>query len=230
MKKIIIYIFSLVFILFCSVHIKIFAVISNQYNVLFDYMTTYIVNSESTIISNGNSIKYVETLDSKGTPTSLSITLGTNKKYDVEELPNNYNINSNEIEFTINCNYEIYELYLYDSFENEIITSRTNNIYADFLVDDTYLLKVILRGTGNLIDNRTYEMYQTECYYSFTIDTKKPTINGASIYMDGIYTNSTIHVLGVDELSGIKAVYMLEPNCSKYQNKGTSISLTLTKN
>ena len=92
-----------------------------------------------------------------------------------------------EIEIIINSNYEIYELYLYDSFNNEIITSGTNSIYIDYLVDDRYSFKAILRGPGNLIDNRTYEMYQTECLFSFTVDTTPPTISGASIYMNGKY-------------------------------------------
>ena len=32
----------------------------------------------------------------------------------------------------ITSDYEIYELYLYDSFNNEIITSGTNSIYIDY--------------------------------------------------------------------------------------------------
>ena len=37
-------------------------------------------------------------------------------------------------------------------------------------------------------------MYQTECLFSFTVDTTPPTISGASIYMNGKYINSEINV------------------------------------
>ena len=230
MKKILLF-FTLIFIALMFVsNIKINAKTNYQYNVLFDYSTTYIVNAQSKIISSANNIKEVKTVDSYGAPTTLNIILKGNKDLEISDISNNSFIKCNEIEIIIDSNYEIYELYLYDSFNNEIITSGTNSIYIDYLVDDTYSLKAILRGPGNLIDNRTYEMYQTECSFSFTIDTTPPTISGASIYMNGKYTNSEINVKGNDESSGIKALYMLEAGGASYQSMGASVTISSSKN
>lgn len=230
MKKIFLFLISILFILISISNIKIFAKTNYQYNVLFDYSTTYIVNTQSKIISSANNIKEVKTVDSYGIPTTLNIILKGNKDLEKSDIHNNSFIKCNEIEIIINSNYEIYELYLYDSFNNEIITSGTNSIYIDYLVDDRYSFKAILRGPGNLIDNRTYEMYQTECLFSFTVDTTPPTISGASIYMNGKYINSEINVKGIDESSGIKALYMLEAGGASYQNIGTSITISSSKN
>ena len=230
MKKILLFFTSIFIALMFVSNIKINAKTNYQYNVLFDYSTTYIVNTQSKIISSANNIKEVKTVDSYGAPTTLNIILKGNKDLEISDISNNSFIKCNEIEIIIDSNYEIYELYLYDSFNNEIITSGTNSIYIDYLVDDIYSLKAILRGPGNLIDNRTYEMYQTECSFSFTIDTTPPTISGASIYMNGKYTNSEINVKGNDESSGIKALYMLEAGGASYQNMGANVTISSSKN
>ena len=144
MKKILLF-FTLIFIALMFVsNIKINAKTNYQYNVLFDYSTTYIVNAQSKIISSANNIKEVKTVDSYGAPTTLNIILKGNKDLEISDISNNSFIKCNEIEIIIDSNYEIYELYLYDSFNNEIITSGTNSIYIDYLVDDTYLLKRML--------------------------------------------------------------------------------------
>lgn len=230
-KKYIIIIFLLLFFLiFQAKKINVNAQTNYQYNALFDYTCTYIVNTDSTLISSAQNVKEANVYDSHGNEVTLSIIIKTNKQMDNNVINNNSYINSSEIEIQIITNYEDYKLYLYDSFNNEISATGNDYLKIDYLVDDTYYFKAYLSGAGNLIDNRTYETYKTECNFAFTIDTTPPVVKGASLYMDGIFCNSSFKISGFDEGSGIKAIYMLEPNGEKYQNIGTEIELSCSKN
>lgn len=208
---------------------NVFAESNYQYNILFDYTCTYIVNTSSTVISNEENIKETIIYNSYGMEVPLSIFIKTNKALDSNIINNGGYINSHEIEIYVQTEYEDYKLYLFDSYNNEISSTGDDYMILDYLIDDTYYFKAILSGAGNLIDNRTYEKYQTECSFSFTIDTTPPIIKGASLYMDGIYCNDTFKISGFDQGSGIKEIYMLEPNGQKYQNIGKEIEISCSK-
>ena len=111
MKKIFLFFISILFILISISNIKIFAKTNYQYNVLFDYSTTYIVNTQSKIISSANNIKEVKTVDSYGIPTTLNIILKGNKDLEKSDIHNNSFIKCNEIEIIINS------FFLNDNFE-----------------------------------------------------------------------------------------------------------------
>ncbi len=200
---------------------------SGNYNeVSFNYINTKYVNTESLVMNEEQNVDKAKVYDSYGKETILQVIMYTNKEENNNQIQNNSYIKSTIISIEVISNYENYKLYLYDSFNNEIATTGSNLLTLDELVDDTYYFKAYLDGPGNLIDNRTYELYKTEIDFSFTIDTLPPIINGASIYMDGVCTSSLIEVEGIDEGSGIKALYMLEANGDSYQNIGTSIKFS----
>lgn len=227
-KKILLLILMLM--IFCYImNNKVYAITNYQYNVSFDYTCTYIVNTSSTIISSEQNVKEAQIFDSHGKEVPLSIVLKTNKEQKNNQIKNGSYISSDELEIQVITNYEDYKLYLYDSSNNEIASSGTETITITNLVDDTYNFKVFLSGAGNYIDNRTYELYKTECSFSFTIDTTPPIIKGASLYMDGIFCNSTFEISGYDEGCGINTIYMLAPFGDKYQSIGTEIELSCSK-
>ena len=200
---------------------------SGNYNeVYFNYINTKYVNTESLVMNEEQNVDKAKVYDSYGKETILQVIMYTNKEENSNQIQNNSYIKSTIISIEVISNYENYKLYLYDSFNNEIASTGSNLLTLDELVDDTYYFKAYLDGPGNLIDNRTYELYKTEIDFSFTIDTLPPIINGASIYMDGVCTSSLIEVEGFDEGSGIKALYMLEANGDSYQNIGTSIKFS----
>lgn len=200
---------------------------SGNYNeVSFNYINTKYVNTESLVMNEEQNVDKAKVYDSYGKETILQVIMYTNKEENNNQIQNNSYIKSTIISIEVISNYENYKLYLYDSFNNEIASTGSNLLTLDELVDDTYYLKAYLDGPGNLIDNRTYELYKTEIDFSFTIDTLPPIINGASIYMDRVCTSSLIEVEGIDEGSGIKALYMLEANGDSYQNIGTSIKFS----
>lgn len=200
---------------------------SGNYNeVSFNYINTKYVNTESLVMNEEQNVDKAKVYDSYGKETILQVIMYTNKEENNNQIQNNSYIKSTIISIEVISNYENYKLYLYDSFNNEIASTGSNLLTLDELVDDTYYFKAYLDGPGNLVDNRTYELYKTEIDFSFTIDTLPPIINGASIYMDGVCTSSLIEVEGIDEGSGIKALYMLEANGDSYQNIGTSIKFS----
>ncbi len=57
---------------------------------------------------------------------------------------------------------------------------------------------------------------------SFVVDTAAPVIQGASTSTTGIYTNEAFTVAASDAGSGVKALYMKEPNSNVYVAVGTS--------
>ena len=141
-KKYIIIIFLLLFFLiFQAKKINVNAQTNYQYNALFDYTCTYIVNTDSTLISSAQNVKEANVYDSHGNEVTLSIIIKTNKQMDNNVINNNSYINSSEIEIQIITNYEDYKLYLYDSFNNEISATGNDYLKIDYLVDDTYYFK-----------------------------------------------------------------------------------------
>ncbi len=215
-----------VVLLFLFLNIKVNGATNYQYNVYFDYTCVYIVNDSQKTISSGKNVSEVEIPNSKGKTGSISIILKGNKNSSTQVLKNNGYLNSDEINIIVTNHYEKCIIKLLDSNKNPVISTGTNSLYANDLIEDTYYIEIECSGSGNNINGGTYEMYQTTCSFSFTIDTTPPVITGASKYMNGKYCRTSFSISGSDDVSGLKCIYMLEPGGSSYQNIGQGIKLS----
>lgn len=229
MKKKIFCCLVLISLLFYTSKVKLFAADDYLYNVCFDYTCYYVNNTSEKVISSGKNVEEITIVDSKGSPGELSINLIGNKNCKKTVLSNNDYLNSTDISISVNTTYEICSTIVYDS-NNQIVEQGSSWTNLMYLEDDTYTVEIECSGTGNNVSGRIYEKYYTVCSFSFTVDTTPPTITGASLSMSGKYIRGSFSVTGVDELSGINRIYMLEPGQSSYQEITSGSSLSSSKN
>lgn len=216
--------------LLCYVNkIKIFAADDYIYNVCFDYTCYYVYNTSEKVISSGKNVEEITIVNSKGSPGTLSISLIGNKNCKKTVLSNNDYLNSTEISIDVNTAYQTCSTTVYDSNSN-IVEEGSNWTNLMYLDDDTYTVKIKCSGTGNNVSGRAYETYYTLCSFTFTVDTTPPTITGASTKMTGKYIRGSFSVTGVDESSGIKKLYMMEPGQSSYQEITSGSILSSSNN
>lgn len=111
-----------------------------------------------------------------------------------------------------------YSLTIYNEY-NSVVASGKGVLYAD-LTDGLY--KVVMSyslssGAGYTQFAMGFNLY---CY--FTVDSKAPTISGATLSQTGALKNTPFTVTATDSASGVNTLYMKAPNSNTYVSVGTS--------
>ena len=99
------------------------------------------------------------------------------------------------------------------------ITKGKGSISAN-VSDGKYIIK--LNHSKSAGAGYTQWKINVDVSCTFTVDTKAPTISGASTSTTGKYTNSAFTVSAGDAGSGVKNLYMKAPGSSSYTAVGTS--------
>lgn len=229
-KKVLINLLTIISIIFLLNEVELKAIDQYTYKVTFDYTCYYVYNTSEKIISSATDVSNITVPDSKGTPGQLLINLTGNEKTTKELLKNNDFINSTNINITISTIYSNCSISVVDGTGSLVNSSGTTSINLNDLKDDRYTVNIKCSGQGNNVSGRIYEMYYTNCTFTFTIDTISPTISGASLNMNGKYIKGNFNIIGNDEASGINRIYMKEAGSSTYELINSGATLSSSKN
>ena len=105
--------------------------------------------------------------------------------------------------------------------------SGSNKASATGLADGTYTVTMTGYNAWT-INSRAGASYNFSGSFTFVIDSSAPTVSGASTSTTGKYTNTAFTVTASDSGSGMKAIYMKEPNSNGYYSVGKT-SATVKK-
>lgn len=185
---------------------------------------TVMLNGTYTVNYGGySSTSQIEDLDSFEATKSLSnaketvsLTMSGSSKSGTAKLNNKGYINFSGVYFTASQTH--YTLTIYDEYAS-VMATGTGSVSATlsdglYKVAMTYLLST---GGGNTQFRMGFDLY---CY--FTVDTKAPTLSGASTSKTGKYTNSAFTITATDATSGIANLYWKSPTASSYSSITTS--------
>ncbi len=114
-----------------------------------------------------------------------------------------------------------------NSAGTQIGSASEGTLSLSNLSDDTYSITCEMQGAGWTI-NRAYAWYSMTATTAFVVDTKSPTINGASSSQTGQFTNSALTVSASDSGSGVENLYMKGPNDNSFGAVGTSVTVNGT--
>ncbi len=231
MKKMIKFIILLLPIILITIKPQnIYANANNYYAVQFDYECYYSNIIKEKLISSGSNVEIISIPIAEDIYDYFYIDLYGNKDSGFTSLQNYSYINSTEIEIIVSDIYESYHIEVLDSFNNLIDYCDLSHIYLEDLIEETYTVNITAQNptysTADFID----ENYTVECTFTFMIDTTPPQISGVSDTMTGKYTNTSFQVYGYDDLSGIRNMFILEPNSNEFQEIGSSIKLSSSQN
>ena len=226
MKKIfkIIFILIISITIFYNMDIEIFAGTNYKNTIKFNFENKYYSNGNNKTIAKANNVIEAMVLDSKGNVSDIYVNIYTDTKEINTVIENNGYIASTQIRVEIISNYTVFDKTVKDGYGNVIysLSSNDNAFIIEDLIDDTYYVTVIGRGY-NSFNTSFNNTYLTEINFSFNVDTTKPTIDGASTSMDGLYEKNSIELKGIDNGSGIDSIYVQEPNSVNFIKMSNSL-------
>lgn len=111
-----------------------------------------------------------------------------------------------------------------DSCNQSIATSIDKNITLNELYDETYYVQINLCGES-ITSTYVEAWYTVTCNFCFSVDMCAPKITGASEEQNDIYTNSAFTVSASDIGSGVKNLFMCEPNCTIFKSVDTMVTI-----
>lgn len=151
------------------------------------------------------------------THENISLTLaGSTSTSGTATLNNKDYINFSTVTFT--GSQSKYTLTIYDEYSSSIATGK-GSVTAT-LADGLYRVLMTYSFSSGAGYTQWHWGFSLYCY--FTVDTKSPTMIGASTVTTGYYINNTFTVNASDNISGVRAIYMKSPDSSVYRSAGTT--------
>ena len=190
---------------------KVSAATTPNYTVAFSYENYYKVNLQASLVGSSVNTTKASVMYGQGGTTTLSISMyGSGKSGTATFYSGDY-IMSDAVNINVSSSHDSTNIFITDSSGNSVASSGTNTITASGLSDGTYYVEVSCQSPGWSPNAREYRCYYTECEFSFVVDTNPPTITGATTSKTN-YKNSSFTVSASDIASGVKNLYIKNPN------------------
>lgn len=204
----------------------VFAATTPKYTLAYDYSHYYNFNtSKSTDSSATNVLSASMKHTSSGTTTVKLYLYGTSTS-GTGNLAKGGTIASSGITVELESGFMSSTVKVLNSSGTEL-ASGSKSVTLPSLSDGSYSISVSLTGAGWNPNSRAYAWYSATLSSSFVVDTKAPTISGASTSKTGKYTSSSFTITASDSGSGVETLYMQEPNRSNFSIVG-AVSKTIT--
>ena len=190
---------------------KVSAATTPNYTVAFSYENYYKVNLQASLVGSSVNTTKASVMYGQGGTTTLSISMYGSGKSGTSTFYSGDYIMSDVVNINVSSSHDSTNIYITDSSGNSVASSGTNTITASGLSDGTYYVEVSCQSPGWSPNAREYRCYYTECEFSFVVDTNPPTITGATTSKTN-YKNSSFTVSASDIASGVKNLYIKNPN------------------
>ena len=190
---------------------KVSAATTPNYTVAFSYENYYKVNLQASLVGSSVNTTKASVMYGQGGTTTLSISMYGSDKSGTSTFYSGDYIMSDAVNINVSSSHDSTNIFITDSSGNSVASSGTNTITASGLSDGTYYVEVSCQSPGWSPNAREYRCYYTECEFSFVVDTNPPTITGATKSKTN-YKNSSFTVSASDIASGVKNLYIKNPN------------------
>ena len=190
---------------------KVSAATTPNYTVAFSYENYYKVNLQASLVGSSVNTTKASVMYGQGGTTTLSISMYGSGKSGTSTFYSGDYIMSDVVNINVSSSHDSTNIFITDSSGNSVASSGTNTITASGLNDGTYYVEVSCQSPGWSPNAREYRCYYTECEFSFVVDTNPPTITGATTSKTN-YKNSSFTVSASDIASGVKNLYIKNPN------------------
>ena len=190
---------------------KVSAATTPNYTVAFSYENYYKVNLQASLVGSSVNTTKASVMYGQGGTTTLSISMYGSGKNGTSTFYSGDYIMSDVVNINVSSSHDSTNIFITDSSGNSVASSGTNTITASGLSDGTYYVEVSCQSPGWSPNAREYRCYYTECEFSFVVDTNPPTITGATTSKTN-YKNSSFTVSASDIASGVKNLYIKNPN------------------
>ena len=190
---------------------KVSAATTPNYTVAFSYENYYKVNLQASLVGSSVNTTKASVMYGQGGTTTLSISMYGSGKSGTSTFYSGDYIMSDVVNINVSSSHDSTNIFITDSSGNSVASSGTNTITASGLSDGTYYVEVSCQSPGWSPNAREYRCYYTECEFSFVVDTNPPTITGATTSKTN-YKNSSFTVSANDIASGVKNLYIKNPN------------------
>ena len=190
---------------------KVSAATTPNYTVAFSYENYYKVNLQASLVGSSVNTTKASVMYGQGGTTTLSISMYGSGKSGTSTFYSGDYIMSDVVNINVSSSHDSTNIFITDSSGNSVASSGTNTITASGLSDGTYYVEVSCQSPGWSPNAREYRCYYTECEFSFVVDTNPPTITGATTSKTN-YKNSSFTVSASDIASGVKNLYIKNPN------------------
>ena len=190
---------------------KVSAATTPNYTVAFSYENYYKVNLQASLVGSSVNTTKASVMYGQGGTTTLSISMYGSGKSGTSTFYSGDYIMSDVVNINVSSSHDSTNIFITDSSGNSVASSGTNTITASSLSDGTYYVEVSCQSPGWSPNAREYRCYYTECEFSFVVDTNPPTITGATTSKTN-YKNSSFIVSASDIASGVKNLYIKNPN------------------
>ena len=190
---------------------KVSAATTPNYTVAFSYENYYKVNLQASLVGSSVNTTKASVMYGQGGTTTLSISMYGSGKSGTSTFYSGDYIMSDVVNINVSSSHDSTNIFITDSSGNSVASSGTNTITASSLSDGTYYVEVSCQSPGWSPNAREYRCYYTECEFSFVVDTNPPTITGATTSKTN-YKNSSFTVSASDIASGVKNLYIKNPN------------------
>ncbi len=190
---------------------KVSAATTPNYTVAFSYENYYKVNLQASLVGSSVNTTKASVMYGQGGTTTLSISMYGSGKSGTSTFYSGDYIMSDAVNINVSSSHDSTNIFITDSSGNSVASSGTNTITASGLSDGTYYVEVSCQSPGWSPNAREYRCYYTECEFSFVVDTNPPTITGATTSKTN-YKNSSFTVSASDIASGVKNLYIKNPN------------------
>ena len=190
---------------------KVSAATTPNYTVAFSYENYYKVNLQASLVGSSVNTTKASVMYGQGGTTTLSISMYGSGKSGTSTFYSGDYIMSDVVNINVSSSHDSTNIFITDSSGNSVASSGTNTITASGLSDGAYYVEVSCQSPGWSPNAREYRCYYTECEFSFVVDTNPPTITGATTSKTN-YKNSSFTVSASDIASGVKNLYIKNPN------------------
>ena len=190
---------------------KVSAATTPNYTVAFSYENYYKVNLQASLVGSSVNTTKASVMYGQGGTTTLSISMYGSGKSGTSTFYSGDYIMSDAVNINVSSSHDSTNIFITDSSGNSVASSGTNTITSSGLSDGTYYVEVSCQSPGWSPNAREYRCYYTECEFSFVVDTNPPTITGATTSKTN-YKNSSFTVSASDIASGVKNLYIKNPN------------------
>ena len=190
---------------------KVSAATTPNYTVAFSYENYYKVNLQASLVGSSVNTTKASVMYGQGGTTTLSISMYGSGKSGTSTFYSGDYIMSDVVNINVSSSHDSTNIFITDSSGNSVASSGTNTITASGLSDGTYYVEVSCQSPGWSPNAREYRCYYTECEFSFVVDTNPPKITGATTSKTN-YKNSSFTVSASDIASGVKNLYIKNPN------------------
>ena len=190
---------------------KVSAATTPNYTVAFSYENYYKVNLQASLVGSSVNTTKASVMYGQGGTTTLSISMYGSGKSGTSTFYSGDYIMSDVVNINVSSSHDSTNIFITDSSGNSVASSGTNTITASGLSDGIYYVEVSCQSPGWSPNAREYRCYYTECEFSFVVDTNPPTITGATTSKTN-YKNSSFTVSASDIASGVKNLYIKNPN------------------